>query len=110
MLFLRATLAPQEGEDMAQTKKTTGGFWQVGGLYMIRTVTMIVTGKLVAIDDHEITLTNAAWIADTGRYAQAVESAEFAEVEPYPDIRDVAVGRGALVDAVQIPKLPRTQK
>ena len=43
-------------------------FWQVGQPYLIRTVTMIDTGILVAVTEHEIILRDAAWIADTGRF------------------------------------------
>lgn len=88
----------------------TIGRWQVGRNYLIRTVTMTVTGKLVHVSKHELTLVDAAWIAETGRYADALVSCSFSEVEPYPDGKDVFVGRGAIVDAVQIDTLPRVQK
>lgn len=72
--------------------------WVIGKIYLIRTVTMIDTGRLVAVTEHELVLEDAAWIADTGRFAQAVAKAEFGEVEPFPDGR-VIVGRGAIIDA-----------
>ena len=84
--------------------------YEIGGLYQIRTVTHIVTGKVLSVGPLEIELAEAAWIADTGRYMQAVEKAEYDEVEPYPADRKVIVGRGAVIDAVQIPSLPRIQK
>ena len=37
--------------------------WQIGKNYLIRTVTMIDTGRLVGITDHELVLEDAAWIA-----------------------------------------------
>jgi hypothetical protein len=83
--------------------------WEIGKNYLIRTVTMTDTGRLVAVTDHELVLEDAAWIADTGRFAKALEGAEFSEVEPFPDGR-VIIGRGAVVDAVQINTLPRVQK
>jgi hypothetical protein len=83
--------------------------WQLGKIYLIRTVTMIDTGKLVAVGEHELVLEDAAWIADTGRFADAVKKAEFNEVEPFPAGR-VIIGRGAVVDAVEITKSPRSQK
>lgn len=83
--------------------------YEVGKVYLIRTVTMIDTGRLVAVTPQELVLEDAAWIADTGRFAQAVEKAEFGEVEPFPDGK-VIVGRGAVVDAVQIRLSPRSQK
>ena len=83
--------------------------WKIGANYLIRTVTMIDTGRLVAVTPQELVLEDAAWIADTGRFAQAVEKAEFGEVEPFPDGR-VVIGRGAIIDAVEITQVPRSQK
>ena len=83
--------------------------WQIGKNYLIRTVTMIDTGKLVAVHEHELVLEDAAWIADTGRFSDAVKKAEFNEVEPFPAGR-VIIGRGAVIDAVEIAKSPRNQK
>lgn len=85
------------------------GAWEIGKNYLIRTVTMIDTGRLVAVGEHELVLEDAAWIADTGRFAQAVAKAEFGEVEPFPDGR-VIIGRGSIVDAVRINAVPRVQK
>lgn len=83
--------------------------WKIGANYLIRTVTMIDTGRLVAVTPTELVLEDAAWIADTGRFADAVAKAEFGEVEPFPSGR-VIVGRGALIDAVELTRLPRDQK
>lgn len=85
--------------------------FKVGKNYFIRTVTMIVTGKLKAVYDNELVLTEASWIADTGRYTQAVASGDFDEVEPYPDKAELIVGRGSIIDALAVSwKLPREQK
>ena len=83
--------------------------WVIGSIYLIRTVTMIDTGRLVQVTEHELVLEDAAWIADTGRFAQAVEKAEFGEVEPFPAGR-VIIGRGSVIDAVTIALAPRSQK
>ena len=84
--------------------------WDVGKPYLIRTVTMTNTGLLVAVTQQELVLEQAAWIADTGRFSNALNSGEFNEVEPYPEGR-VIIGRGAVVDAVQLTApLPRVQK
>lgn len=83
--------------------------WKIGEIYLIRTVTMIDTGKLVAFNEHELVLEDAAWIADTGRFADAIKKAEFNEVEPFPD-GEVIIGRGSIIDAVKIKKSPRSQK
>lgn len=83
--------------------------WEIGEKYLIRTVTMIDTGKIVAVTPQEIVLEDAAWIADTGTFSEAVSKAEFNEVEPFPDGR-VVIGRGAVVDAVKIKETPRSKK
>src|SRR5215469_8636345 len=89
--------------------QTDNSAWRIGANYLIRTVTMIDTGRLVAVTAQELVLEDAAWIADTGRFADAVEKAEFGEVEPFPSGK-VILGRGAIVDAVEIKVLPRSQK
>jgi len=61
------------------------------------------------VTDEEFVIEDAAWIADTGRFADAIAKAEFGEVEPYPD-GEVILGRGALIDAREIQKAPRVQK
>jgi len=87
----------------------TLGPWEIGKNYLIRTVTMIDTGKLVAVGPRELVLESAAWVADTGRFSGSLTSCEFNEVEPFPEGR-VIVGRGSVIDAVQIANLPRKQK
>jgi hypothetical protein len=72
----------------------------------IRTVTNYYTGTLVTSDDHLLRLDDAAWIADTGRFAEALETGQFSEIEPYPGTCYVAVG--AIVDLSEWPhQLPR---
>jgi hypothetical protein len=83
--------------------------WEIGEIYLIRTVTMIDTGKLIEVSDQELVLEDAAWIADTGRFSDALKKAEFSEVEPFPDGK-ILIGRGSVVDAVKIKKSPRGQK
>ena len=83
--------------------------WEIGKIYLIRTVTMIDTGVLVAVTPQELVLEDAAWIPDTGRFSDALKSLKFDEVEPFPDGR-VIIGRGAVIDAVQIAEKQRLQK
>ena len=82
--------------------------WRLGQAYLIRLVTHYWTGRLVSVTQHEIVITEAAWIPDTGRYSTCVTSGTPTEVEPV-DGR-VILGRGAVVDAVEIATLPRTLK
>jgi hypothetical protein len=82
--------------------------WEIGAAYLIRTVTMIDTGRLVKCTQQELVLDEAAWIADTGRFSDAIKKAEFGEVEPFPGI--IILGRGSIIDAVKIHSLPRSQR
>ena len=93
----------------AAPTQSDSSHWEIGKIYLIRTVTMIDTGRLVAVTPQELILEDAAWIADTGRFSDAVASAEFGEVEPFPAGR-VIIGRGAVIDAVQINKIQRSKK
>lgn len=72
--------------------------YTIGKNYFIRTVTMIQVGKLINVTDNELVLKDAIWVADTGRFAQALETGKLDEVEPFPE-GEVIVGRGAVVDA-----------
>jgi len=85
--------------------KTPKVFWMKGNLYIIFTVTRYIVGELVSIDDHEITLRDAAWIADTGRFSEAMRTGNCSEVEPAPDGLSI-VGRGSIVDAYLWPHGP----
>jgi len=85
------------------------GHWKIGKNYFIRTVTHHLTGKLVKVTKQELVLEKACWIADDGRFSDALNKVEFDEVEPFPET-ELIVGRGSLIDAVQISKLPSKQK
>lgn len=79
-----------------------------GDAVLIRTVTHYLTGRIAAQDDLMIELADAAWIADTGRFADALATGTVNEVEPFPGTAWVA--RGAVVDiAPWGHDLPRTQ-
>lgn len=92
----------------AVTKKDTCSL-KIGKSYLIRTVTMMYTGRLIDITHSDFLLEDAAWIADSGRYSEALKSGSLSEVEPYPD--QVAVSRAAIVDSAEwIHDLPRDQK
>jgi hypothetical protein len=74
--------------------------YKIGQGYLIRTVTHYYTGQLDWVGDKELRLSNAAWIADTGRYHKAFESTDnLSEVEPIKG--DAIIGRGAVIDAVE---------
>lgn len=103
-----ASASPLNGPSSASD---TGHPYKIGANYMVRTVTMINTGRLVQVTNQELVLEDAAWIADTGRFATTLKDGNFNEIEPFPDGR-VIVGRGAVIDACELTgfPLPRAQK
>lgn len=83
--------------------------WEIGKNYLIRTVTMIQLGRLIRVTDKELLLTDACWVADTGRFSVALEKGTLNEVEMFQ--RYVIVGRGGIIDATEwITELPKTTK
>lgn len=82
---------------------------RVGNNVFIRTVTHHYTGQIVKLTDTEIVLVDAAWIADDGRFSNALKTGVFNDVEPYH--APVSVGRGAVCDVTDwTHKLPRDVK
>ncbi len=80
----------------------TSSIYEVGKKYLIRTVTMIQIGRLKVVGDKELVLEDASWIADTGRYSEALKKgcSVLKEIEPFQN--DCIVGRGAIIDATII--------
>lgn len=74
---------------------------RVGASVFIRSVTHYYTGRIALLTKDEIVLTDAAWIADTGRFSEALRSGTLAEVEPFHS--PVSVGRGAIIDVTEWP-------
>jgi hypothetical protein len=85
--------------------------YKIGKKYLIRTVTMIYTGKLKQIYDKELVLNECAWIPETERWANTCKNGTFKEVEPYPEKADVIIGRDAILDCFEVSwNLPKEQK
>ena len=84
--------------------------WEVGKVYFVRTVTYHLTGRIKWVGSTELVVTEAAWIADSGRFADALTSENFEEVEPFPTGSEVIIGRQSIIDAVQITKPQMEQK
>lgn len=83
--------------------------YEIGKPYLIRTVSMIDTGRIVEVTTQEIVLEDACWVADTGRFSDALKSCDFNETEPFPDGR-VIINRSSVIDAVKIEKVQRSKK
>ena len=93
-----------------QASAPASSAYKVGEKRMFRTVTHIITGEIAEIHADGVIVEQAAWIADTGRYTQAVATGSFNEVEPYPDGARVVVNTAAMIDSCTINALPRVQK
>jgi hypothetical protein len=57
----------------------------VGKKVFIRTVSYHYTGKVKSANKDFIVLQDAAWVADSGRFAAALSKGSLSEVEPYPN-------------------------
>ena len=75
--------------------------FKVGNKHLFRTVTHYLTGEIVDVVGDFILITNAAWIADTKRYADIFVKGftPEAEIEPYPDGMVVPLNMNSLIDA-----------
>ena len=94
--------------DDKQTSSKEDSFLELEKVYAIRTVTMIYTGRLKAINEQELLISEAAWIPDTERWADFVATGAHKEAEPYT--KDVVINRGAIIDVTEIPSVIRKQK
>jgi hypothetical protein len=67
----------------------------IGKSFFIRTVTYHLTGRVTKIFANMLVLEDAAWIADSGRFMQAIKEGKLNEVEP---VGSAIVNIGAVVD------------
>ena len=83
----------------------------LGKNVIVRTITMIYTGKLVEVTPQDLILVDCSWIPETDRYMQFVAEGKVKECEPYPDGLPVYIGQGTVLDKCELRKeLPRIQK
>ena len=83
--------------------------FEIGGKYFFRTVTYFATGEVESIKGDFLVLKDAAWVADTGRFREAIMSGVLNEVEPV-DV-SLFLNIQSITDAfVWTHKLPRDQK
>lgn len=68
----------------------------VGGKWFIRTVTFHMVGRVVRRAGMFLVLKDASWVADSGRFMQAITKGTLSEVEP---VGDAILSVSAIVDA-----------
>ena len=82
---------------------------EIGKAYLFRTVTHIEVGRIVSVHGPFVTLEDASWIADTGRYHDCLKKGVFNEIEPYPET--TTINMGSLINyAPWSHPLPKDQK
>ena len=69
---------------------------QVGDKVVIRAVTFHYVGTVVALDDYDIHLEPAVWLASSNQWSTALRDGDIGEFEPYP--HGCFVARAAIVD------------
>lgn len=85
--------------------------WVKGQAYLIRTVTMTLTGRLRFVGEKELELEDACWIADSGRFSKAILGEWDSNSEHEPFKENLIVGRGSIIDATKLScTLPKTVK
>lgn len=97
---------------MSENHDYTDGIhpYKLGEAYFMRSVTHHYTGRLKAIYEDVMVFDTCAWIADDGRFADAMASGEFTEVEPYPIDKEIVINKNVILDmhAISFP-LPTEQ-
>jgi len=91
----KALILIGEGE-MIPTQSAVTDFLEIGKCYFIRTVTLYQVGRVVAVSGQFVKLEDASWIADTGRFANALKTGEFSEIEP---VGTSYINLGSIIDA-----------
>jgi hypothetical protein len=88
----------------------TGYEKYLGKNVFLRTVTHHYTGNVIEVTNMTMTLNDAAWIADDGRFNEAMkDSANFSEVEPYSN--PITINLYSILDITELNgKLPREVK
>lgn len=83
--------------------------FEIGSAYLIRTVTMTLTGRVTAVIGPFLVLEDAAWIANTGRFSECIGEGTVEECEPVQV--SVRVSIPSIVDAYDWTHvLPRNTK
>jgi hypothetical protein len=83
----------------------------IGENCFIRTVTHHYVGRLIAVYPLELVMEKVSWIPDDGRFADAMATGNFNEVEPYPEDKKIIIGRYSILDASTCDyPLPHKQK
>ena len=68
----------------------------IGKAYLIRTVTFHLLGRIEKVSGDFLVMTDASWVADSGKFSTAITKGELSESEY---VGDAIVNLTAIVDA-----------
>ena len=81
---------------------------KIGKNVFVRTVTYHYTGRVECVVGDFVELSKAAWIADSGRFTQALETETFDEVEIYKN--PIRINVQSIVDFTELSTVQESQK
>lgn len=84
---------------LQKPKQVINSPFVIGQNVFIRTVTLYYTGKVKDFNSQWVTLENASWIADTGRFHNFLKDGECNEYESFID--DVSIPVGSIIDVTK---------
>jgi len=100
--LIKEQLVGEEKLDLNEIKDLVGKKW------FIRTVTYHLTGEVEKIVGNFLVLKDASWIADSGRFMDAIKNGKLKEVEP---VGEAMVNINSIVDMFPWKhSLPKDQK
>ena len=84
-------------DQLAEDKITEINGWDdlIGKCWFFRTVTYHHVGRVVKVVGNIIQLEKASWVADSGRFTQAIKEGKLNEVEP---VGEILINRDTIVD------------
>lgn len=96
----KAVVTALIGKIMGNDTTSTANYrsFDDGEKVIIRTVTSIHVGRVVRENPTFVWLDEASWVADTGRYSEALQNGTLLEVEKSTGIKRVAIGSIVDVD------------
>lgn len=84
---------------LQKPKQSVKSPFVIGQNTFIRTVTLYYTGRVKEVNSGWVTLENASWIADTGRFHDFLKDGKCNEYESFID--DVSIPIGSIIDVTK---------
>lgn len=95
----------------AQSNQVNDSDYEIGKPYNLMTVLGWYKGILVKETSKTLTLKNASWVSETGRFSEYVnDDSVVKEEEPFAEDTLVIIERTSLIGGFKIPKITRKLK